>query len=168
MTNPLVEISVGGCDDAHVDVEVAFTAHPPHLTRLQDAEELRLHRRIHLPELVKEDGALVRPLEDPSMGGDGAAEGPPLVAKELALQQVGGERGAVEHHVRLVGPTAPLVNGPGDQLLARAGLAFDDHREIRGRHPINHRVDLPHPQGAADDVAIAGVIGGDHLQLVDG
>src|SRR5690606_39238910 len=47
------------------------------------------------------------------------------------------------------------VEGAGDELLARAGLAADEHGEIRGRDLLEHGEDLAHPHALADEIVEA-------------
>ena len=53
----------------------------------EHAQELGLHRRVHLADLIEEQRAAVGLAEAPGRGGDGAGEGAADVAEELAFQQ---------------------------------------------------------------------------------
>src|SRR5690606_12303425 len=69
----------------------------------------------------------------------GAREGARLVPEELALDELGGHRGAVELLEGLVGASAAAVDRARDELLARAALARDEDRRLRARgerHPL--------------------------------
>jgi len=63
-----------------------------------------------------------------------------LVAEELALEERVGEGRAVHRHERPRRRAARLVHRPGDQLLAGAALAGDQHRP----RDDGHALDLPH------------------------
>ncbi len=65
-------------------------------------------------------------LEQPGLGGGGAGERAALVAEELALEQRVGERGAVDRD-EAAGAPGELVQGAREDLLARPGLAADEH-----------------------------------------
>ena len=87
---------------------------------------------------------------DPS--GDRAREGPLLVAEQLALDEPGGQGRAVDLDERLVPAPAVRVDGPREQLLARAGLAADEHGGVGRCHAadlVQHRVQRRAP---ADDL----------------
>ena len=56
---------------------------------------------------------------------------PRFVAEQLALQQILGERGAILGDEQLVAPSRTIVNRGGDELLARARLALDQHADAR-------------------------------------
>ena len=74
------------------------------------------------------------------------------MAKQLGLGQGFGQGGAVDVDDGLVTPRRGRVHRAGDQLLARAGLAVNEHGEIRA----GDQVDLA-PQ------ALDGRAGADHL-----
>ncbi len=81
--------------------------------------------------------------EAADLARDGAGEGALLVAEELALQQSHGNGGAVDLDEGAPAPRAAIVNGAGDQLLAGAGFALDQHGRIGGRdrlHLLQHRI----------------------------
>ena len=63
---------------------------------LQHAQQLGLHRRRHVADLVEEERAAVGQLEPARALADGAGERPFLVAEQLALQQGLRQGGAVD------------------------------------------------------------------------
>ena len=54
------------------------------------------------------------------------------------------ERRAVDRDERSVAPPAQLVNLPGHEFLAHAGLAFQKDGEIGRRHPLDRRAQRLH------------------------
>ena len=74
----------------------------------------------------------------------GAGERALLVAEQLALEQVLGQRGAVLADEELVAPRALIVHGRGDELLAGAGLALDEHGGARVDDLVELAEDLLH------------------------
>ena len=56
------------------------------------------------------------------------------MAEEFALQEVLGQRRAVDRHKGAVRAVAPGMQGTGEHFLARAGLAGNKHRGPRGSH----------------------------------
>ena len=122
------EVAVGRGDDADVDRALAVLADAPDLARLEHAEELRLHRRAaSSPISSRKSVPAVRLLEGARPVGDRAGEGAPHVAEELALDQVFGDGAAVDGDERPARRVECVVDGPGDQLLARPRLALDEH-----------------------------------------
>ena len=83
-------------DDAHVDLDRVRVADALELALLQHAQQLRLQRRAHRPDLVEEQRALVRLLEASLARADGAGERAAHVAEELRFEQRLGNRAAVE------------------------------------------------------------------------
>ena len=79
-------------------------------------------------------------------------EGPLLVAEQLRLDQRVGKRGAAHLDERLLRPQRVVVDGVGDQLLAGAGLAADEHRGVGLRDLRHLLVHLPRGTAGADDV----------------
>ena len=83
----------------------------------------------------------------PGLRADGAGERALLVAEELGLEQVLGNRRAVDRDKRAVGARAERVQRAREQLLAGAALAFEQHRRVgagralqRDRHLLQLRV----------------------------
>src|SRR5690349_20931864 len=60
---------------------------------------------------------------------------------------------AVEHDDRAVGAPRVVVDLLGDQLLAGAGLAFDEHGGVVRRDVREQREQPPHLDVAADELA---------------
>ena len=67
----------------------------------------------------------------------GAGEGALLVAEQLALEQRLGQGGAVDRDERLAPPGREVVDRLGDQLLAGARFALDQHRARDRRHLLD-------------------------------
>jgi hypothetical protein len=95
----------------------------------------------------------------PGFGLDRAGERALGVAEQLALEQVVGDRAAVDRDER-PGGAAALVQRPRHQLLAGAGLAADQHGLLGRRHPRDRRAHAAHRRAVADqrgDLAVAGL-----------
>jgi hypothetical protein len=88
----------------------------------------------------------------PSLSLVAPVKAPAGVAEELALQELAGEGRAVDGHEGLVAAFSREVDRAGDELLAGAALAGDEHRGARGATPADGLEDLAHPGRAADDV----------------
>ena len=69
----------------------------------------------------------MRGLEEAGLGATGVGEGAALVAEELGFDEVLGHRGAVEVHEGRTGPRARSMEHAGDQPLAAACLALEEH-----------------------------------------
>ena len=78
------------------------TTHAAEAALLQDAKQLHLHPRAHLANLVEEDRALLRDLEQTLLVRICAREGAAHVTEHLRLEERFRHRAAVERHHRLV------------------------------------------------------------------
>ena len=126
-------------------------AEPP---LLQDTQEGLLDGHRKLADLVQEKRASVRLLDQAVPGLVGAGEGAPDMPEEGALDEGFGQGGAVDHDEIPVGPGAVLMDGPGEQLLARARFPRDqDVGVARGR--LGQRVQAgPELRAVADDPSV--------------
>ena len=97
-----------------------------------------------LGDLVHEEGALIRQLEPALALLVRPGEGALLVSEELALDDVGGELGAMKLHEALVPPRRELVDRLRDQLFSRARLPVDQHGGLGGRDLDDLRSELLH------------------------
>ena len=77
------------------------------------------------------------------------------MAEQLRFQQVLRDGAAVDGDEGLLGARRPPVQLARDQLLARAGLARDQHRNVRGRHLLHLAEDVLHDLRGAEDLAEA-------------
>ncbi|KAF5032439.1 hypothetical protein DSECCO2_617260 [anaerobic digester metagenome] len=130
----LLQVLVCGGDDLHVHGDGAPTADPHDLPVLQHTQQIDLHGQRHLADLVQKQGARVGQFE---LAGTAlavrAGEGAAGVAEEFALDQFRGDGSAVHGHEGAAGAAAFRVDAAGEQLLARAGLARQQHGGWRAR-----------------------------------
>jgi hypothetical protein len=96
---PLARVPVRCGDHAHVDHDVVGAADARDLMRLEHAQESHLKVERHLGDLVEEQRAAMRARSSRVLARR-AGEAPRLVAEQLALDQVGRHRSAVEREVR--------------------------------------------------------------------
>ena len=123
----LFQVAVRGGDHAHVDLDRVAAADALERMAFQHAEELGLRAWAHLADFVEHQRALVGRLELADLALGRAGERALLVAEQLAFQQRLGERGAVQADERPLAARAGEVDGAGDQLLADAALAANQH-----------------------------------------
>ena len=135
------------------------------LLLLQHAEQLGLQLRRDVADLVEEQRPLVGQLEAADLLADGAGEGALLVAEQLALQQPGGDGRAVELDEGAVPPRAQLVQGAGDEFLARARFAPNEHGGVGGGDGLDLLQDPAQGGALADDLPEV-VLGADLLLQV--
>ena len=107
--------------------------------------------------------ALVGGFEAAGAVVDGAGEGAADVAEQLAFEQAFAEGAAVDADERAVAALAEAVDGVGDQLLAGAGFAEQQHRRAGAGHLPRGAEHLGHGGAGADDAGQrrgGGVVGG--------
>ena len=124
----------------------------PNLTRLQEPQQLHLHRPIQLAQLVQKQRAAVSHLKQPRSRLIGSGERTLAMTKKLALDQMLGQGPAIDRHERHVRPITQFVHPPGNQFLTRARLAQYQHAGIGRSHPLNQGRHLTHRRGLAHDV----------------
>ena len=132
------KVEIGGRDHAHVHLARTVLTDPADLLLLQHAQELHLHRRGHLADLVEEEGASVRRFEEPGSVLRRAGEGATGVIEELALEQRLGNGCAVQCHEQPRGPFGLVVDQPGNRFLSDTALAGYQHARIDAREAPRH------------------------------
>ena len=73
--------TIGCGEDPHIDRQLSACAEAQDAPLFENAEQLGLHLRPHLGDLVQQKGSTVRPLEASLPAAVCAGEGPPLVAE---------------------------------------------------------------------------------------
>src|SRR5690606_11450754 len=137
--------------DAHVGGNELCAAHAHERAGLEHPQEFHLQLRGHLGDLVEEDGAAVRALEEALVLPVGAREAAALVAEQLALDELRRDRAAVERQERRIAPARELVQRLRGELLARAALADEQHRCRSGSDTAELIVELLHARRAAEN-----------------
>ena len=115
----LLEILVGGGDQADVGADGLGAAQPLELALLQHAQQLDLRREVQLADLVEEQRAAVGQLEAPLLGGVRAGERALLVAEQLRLDQVVRQRRAADLDERLLARAASCSGWRGRSAPCR-------------------------------------------------
>ena len=133
LATAFAQIAIGGGDDADVDLDRAL---PPTRSNSRSWSTRSSFTctssgisPISSRKIVPPSASSKRPMRRSNRAGERAL----LVAEQLALDQAGRQGGAVDLDERLVAPRAGRVDGAGDQLLAGAGLAGDQHRGVGRR-----------------------------------
>src|SRR5262249_11149881 len=165
----LQQVSVGGGHQPHVYSLRAFASQGLEFLVLENPQQLGLQGKRDVAHLVEEKRPGVRQLESAQFLGDGAGEGALLVPKQLTLEQIEWNRRAVELQKRPAIARADLVDCTGDQLLAGAGLALDEHGGI-GRSNPHHLLQDRLERGAVTHELFESplfAIGRDCLEICD-
>jgi hypothetical protein len=151
------EVAVGGGDEAYVDGHRAGRAHPQNLAVLEHTQELGLGGQGQLGDLVEEQRAAARGLEQPGAGDGRAGERALLGAEQLGLDEGGRQRRAVDGEEGAVAARRRAVERVGHALFADAGLTDHQHADRARREQLDGAVQLTHG-GVGDDHTIVGPV----------
>src|SRR5262245_18501785 len=115
-------------DEANVDGNRSCATNGHDLALLKHTKKSTLRREGQVADLIEEQGAPVGAADEAQAILAGSREGALQVAKQLAFDQRVRDRSAVHGQVR---PRSPgqLVDRSREDLLAGAGLTFDQDRE---------------------------------------
>jgi hypothetical protein len=116
---------------------------------LQHAQELDLCRQREVQDLVQEQRPTRGEVKMAVLVAVGAREGASLVPEELGFDQRLGDCATIEGDEGPLAARAVLVNGACDQFLPGAGLALDQHGEVRGGNSVNLSDDLEDVRASA-------------------
>src|SRR3989441_6879514 len=129
-----LEVPVCRGDQAHVHANRVASTDPLQLLLLHDAQQLDLAVEWQLADLIEQQCPAVRLLKPSDAALQRAGERAPFVPEELAFDEPGGHRAAVQLDQGAVPPRTLRVDGPGNELLPRAGLAREQDGRVRTRH----------------------------------
>src|SRR5262249_49146602 len=128
LADRLRQVDVARADDPDVDRLSMGAAEAPHRALLEHLEQLGLQRLGQETDLVEEDRAAMRGLEEPGLGASRVGVRAALVAEQLGFQEGLRNRGAVDVDERPRGSGAGSVQQTGQEPLAGAGVALDQDR----------------------------------------
>src|SRR5207302_3529450 len=147
-----LQLDIRGGNDSHVDLDFMYAAQVHELLVLNYAQNLGLGFQAHGADFIEEDCSSVRDLKQALFGRDSAGKSALDVAKEGRFQKIGGHGAAVDRHKGTVFARRISVDGLGDEFLARAAFALDQHRRTAGRDLRNQVENLEHDFAFAHDV----------------
>src|ERR1700686_4987090 len=150
----LLQKAVGGGEDADIDGNTAGAADWANFFFLNGPQKLGLQVDRKFAHLVKKYGSTFGDGEQPVLGLIRARERAFDVAKQLAFDQRGHQRAAIDRDERFVMERPGVVNGARDHFLAGAALAQNQHRMGAVGGFGDNAVELLHFGRAADDSAV--------------
>ncbi|MNO76393.1 hypothetical protein D3C76_674650 [compost metagenome] len=170
------QVAVAGTDHLDVHAFPARGAQRRHFALGQHAQQAGLQAERHVSDLVEEQGAAVGLLQQPAHTLAGSpGEGAGDIAEQLALDQAFRNRRTVQRHERLVAAGAGFVQLAGEDLLAGAGFAVDQHRQVAILDPhrqaqafLDARVDLLRTRARHGNVQRALRYAQAHMQVMSG
>ena len=147
--NLLLQVLVGGSNDAHTDLDGFVAADTRDLVLLQRTQHFGLCGEAHVANLVKEKRASVGLLELTCTVFDSTGEAALGMSKELTLNEFAGYSCAVDLHQRTFGTCAILVDEVRYYFFARTIGTRDEHACFGGCYLVYYRTH------ARDGIAIA-------------
>ena len=124
--NAREQVAIGRGDDPDVGSQLhAIGADRMNFARLEETQQHALHARRHLAQFVEEERAAIGHRRETRFIAIGAGETAAHVTKELGLEKIVGESGAVHREERVPATRAARMNQPRDDFLADAGLSSD-------------------------------------------
>jgi hypothetical protein len=151
----VLEIDVRVADQAEVHANEPIAANRAVLALLQDTQQLRLQVRRHLADLVEEQRPAFGHLEEAHLVRGGAGERALAVAEQLALDELGRDRRAVDLDERPPHAVRVVVNRVGNELFAGPVLALNQDVGVAGGHALDELEEVLHLLALAHDVAEA-------------
>ena len=127
-----------------------------HFFFLQDAQQLGLQFQRQFADFVEEDCAAIGGLKQSLLRFQRSGEGSLFVAEQLAFDQRGHQRSAVDRDERTVGKGSAEVHGAGDQFLAGSAFAVDEHWSPRIFQARDHAQHVLNLGGRSDDAVHRG------------
>ncbi len=137
---------MSGRDDSHVDTDRPRASEPRDLLVLQHSKQLDLEIGRQIADFVEENCRAVSQFEESNLFGQRAREGALFAAEQLAFDERLRNGRAVDFHHRSPSPRTEMMHLRGEELLAAASFAEQQHRGISSRHltdlledPAEHR-----------------------------
>src|SRR5262245_25814788 len=131
LADRVVEVRVGGRDDADVDGHRPRFAERRDLARFEEAEELWLEVESELADFVEEEGAVAGAAYQAGLVAVGSGEGAAAVTEELTFEQVARDGSAVEGDEGFLGAIREIMDGAREDLVAGAAVALNRARAGR-------------------------------------
>ena len=139
-----VEVLMGRTHDPGVDCDRLASADPLDHPLLQESQQLDLKRQRNVADLVEEQCPAMGEL-DLALGRlDRAGEGALFVAEQFGLEQVFGDRRAIDRDEAAAAAPARLVQAAGEQFLAGPARAEQHDRNVGIGDALDRAGDLQH------------------------
>src|SRR5215469_2700188 len=126
-----LERLVAGGNDPDIDRSLAVGTHRTNRSSLDHVQQLGLEMKGKIIDVVEEEGAALRGLEEAATLRYGAGKRATLVAKEFTLCERFIDRAAMDRDKRKrIALSIKLMDALSQHLLAGAGLSFKQYRDV--------------------------------------
>src|SRR6267142_7242401 len=106
----VVEISISGRNNSHINFDRARTAQAFEFALLNDAEQLHLYVSRQLANFIQKKCCAMRQFKAANLASISSSERAPFMPKQFALDQAGRQRGAIDFYQRPIAALAGVVN----------------------------------------------------------
>src|SRR5438067_1426763 len=127
------QIPVRRSNESRVDGELAGPAQPPERFRLQHLEELGLQLERELANLIQENRAAIRQLEQPDFALLRVGERALLVTEQLRIEKSRRQAGTIDFDEGSIRAGREVMNDASDPAFARPTLSLQEHRRPLAR-----------------------------------
>ena len=138
----LFEVAMGGGDDPDIHLDGFLAAHPLEFVVLEHLQEFGLEAHIHIADFIEQDGAAVGRFKHADLLLERAREGAALVSEQLAFDEFGRQRGAVQFQKNFAGAGRTGMQFPGQDFLAAAGFALNQYGRLGPADVPDERLNL--------------------------
>src|SRR5574344_127043 len=129
LLQPMLQRLVGGGNQTEIGMTFTAAAQRSVVAVLQRSQQLGLHGERHVTDLIQEQGSAVSLGQQPGLRLQGAGKGSLLITKQLALDQIFGDGGAVDGDEGTRRPRRLFRQQSGDDLFPGTCFAEDQHRQ---------------------------------------
>jgi len=146
-----IEVAVGSGHDTHVDLNLLICYPRDGLLFLEKTQQLGLHFERQFADLVEKNSTGIGRLQQSLLGAESTGKGSFFIAEQLAFDQRGDERSAVDGDEGAAGHGSAEVQRAGHQFLAGSAFAGNQDRGARVFEAGNHAQDVLNAGGIAND-----------------
>src|SRR4029077_4929513 len=132
-----LEVAVSRSDEPHIDAMSASISEAFEFLFLQNRQKFWLQPEWYVADFVKKESPFVGQFKAANFLRDGTSKRTPLMAEELAFEQVERNGGTVQLDQRVATAGTGVVDRVSDEFLAGPGLSLDKHCRI-GRRDTFH------------------------------
>src|SRR5690606_8062258 len=153
VTHHVVQGHIRSAYEPYINRSRLVRSHPGHLPRLQRTQQLALEVEAEVADFVEEECPFVREFKPPRPVFARIRKRALLMPKQFAFEQRLRYRTHINGDKTFALAHRALVNGPGDQFLARSVLTEYEHIGVRAGNLVDQRKHITYSLALANDLA---------------
>src|SRR5579863_5166996 len=134
LRHPLLEVLMGCKDHPRPQRNKPVAAQPLEFPLLQNPEKFHLSGQRQFPDLIEKQSPVRRLLQRPGPRSHAPGKRTLLMPKQFFLKKSLGNGPTGNRHEWFVHPRTGVVDGTGDEFLARTRFSLNEHRDIKVRN----------------------------------